>query len=172
MFAPVPSSNGSIDNDSTIGLAPRFIQLSREQKYLNLPIIWAKVTCKDNKDLIKSMQVKQIPTVQLYAHSEVETTFPCKPTRLPALKKRLAEFIDEHVDPNTLQVKNRVTFPDSEFESEFSVEEELAPPQPQEESRWVLEIHQHEDTSNKPTFTLDFHLTSDFLRKLNLGGNV
>jgi hypothetical protein len=117
------------------------------------------------------MQVKQIPTVQLYAHSEVQSTFPCKPTRLPALKKLLAEFIDQHVDPNTLQVKNVVTFPDSEFESEFSMEEEeLAPPQPQEDSSWVLEIHQPEDTSNKPTFTLELHLTSDFLKKLNLGG--
>ena len=89
------------------GLEPKFNALVKDEKYENLPIIWADLTIQHNKDYVKSIGVLALPTVQFYAHGERADTFPCGPSKVPILKKKLAAFVNKNVDADTLQVKPR-----------------------------------------------------------------
>ncbi|OEU09013.1 hypothetical protein FRACYDRAFT_164115, partial [Fragilariopsis cylindrus CCMP1102] len=72
------------------GLAPKFQALTRDEKYKNLPMVWASLNIQNNKDFVKSIGVLALPTVQLYAGngSKVDT-FPCGPSKVPILKRKL-----------------------------------------------------------------------------------
>lgn len=87
------------------GLEPKFNAIVRDQKYKDLPIIWADLTIQHNKEYIKKIGVLALPTIQFYAHSQRMDTFPCGPSKVPILKRKLAQFVNEHVDAKTRQVK-------------------------------------------------------------------
>jgi len=62
-----------------------------------------------NKDFIKSIGVLALPTVQFYAGQGLRVdTFPCGPSKVPILKKKLVQFVNEHVDAKTRQLKPSV----------------------------------------------------------------
>jgi calmodulin len=73
-----------------------------------LPIIFADLTIQHNKDYVKSIGVLALPTVQFYAHGKRADTFPCGPSKVPILKKKLAAFVNQNVDSTTLKVKPSV----------------------------------------------------------------
>ncbi len=86
------------------GLEPKFNAIVRDSKYGNLPIVWADLTIQHNKEYIKKIGVLALPTIQFYAHAQRMDTFPCGPSKVPILKRKLAQFVNENVDPKTLQV--------------------------------------------------------------------
>ena len=96
------------------GLAPKFQALTRDEKYKNLPMVWASLNIQNNKDFVKSIGVLALPTVQLYAGngSKVDT-FPCGPSKVPILKRKLAQLVNEHVDAETRLLKPMVVAGDT-----------------------------------------------------------
>mmetsp|Transcript_21913 Transcript_21913/g.52142 ORF Transcript_21913/g.52142 Transcript_21913/m.52142 type:complete len:702 (+) Transcript_21913:176-2281(+) len=89
------------------GLAPKFQGLIRDEKYKGLPIVWAELNIQGNKDFVKSIGVLALPTVQLYAGNGVKTdTFPCGPSKVPILKRKLVKLVNDHVDAKTRKLKN------------------------------------------------------------------
>jgi len=98
------------------GLAPKFQSLVRDEKYKGLPIVWADLNIQGNKDFVKSIGVLALPTVQLYAGDGIKTdTFPCGPSKVPILKRKLVKLVNDHVDAKTRKLKAPVTgFTDTE----------------------------------------------------------
>jgi len=88
------------------GLAPKFQALTRDEKYNDLPMVWASLNIQNNKDFVKSIGVLALPTVQLYAGNGLKVdTFPCGPSKVPILKRKLVQLVNEHVDSKTRQLK-------------------------------------------------------------------
>ena len=103
------------------GLAPKFQGLVRDEKYKNLPIIWADLNIQGNKDFVKSIGVLALPTVQLYAGGGTKIdTFPCGPSKVPILKRKLVSLVNEHVDAKTRMLKTTVASYSTETETEIS----------------------------------------------------
>lgn len=89
------------------GLEPRFLQISKDDKYKDLPILWADLTIQHNKDFVKTLGVLALPSVQFYAGSAgLVESFPCGPSKVPILKRKLAQFIHDHIDTTTHQLKD------------------------------------------------------------------
>lgn len=91
------------------GLAPKFQALVRDEKYEDLPLVWADLNIQGNKDFVKSIGVLALPTVQLYAGDGIKTdTFPCGPSKVPILKRKLVQLVNDHVDAKTRKLKPSV----------------------------------------------------------------
>jgi Ca2+-binding EF-hand superfamily protein/CRP-like cAMP-binding protein/thiol-disulfide isomerase/thioredoxin len=88
------------------GLEPKYNALVQDDKYDNLPLVFADLTVQHNKDFVKSIGVLALPTIQFYAGSEgLVDNFPCGPSKVPILKRKLARFINERVDARTRTLK-------------------------------------------------------------------
>lgn len=88
------------------GLEPKFNALVRDPKYDSLPIVWADLSIQNNKEFVKSIGVLALPTIQFYARGQRMETFACGPSKVPILKRKLVQFINEHVDPKTYALKD------------------------------------------------------------------
>jgi len=76
------------------------------------------LTIQHNKEYIKKIGVLALPTIQFYAHAKRVDTFPCGPSKVPILKRKLAQFVNENVDAKTLQVRETaIASPDTLSES-------------------------------------------------------
>ncbi len=88
-------------------MAPKFQALVRDDKYKDLPLVWADLNIQGNKDFVKSIGVLALPTVQLYAGDGIKTdTFPCGPSKVPVLKRKLVKLVNDYVDPKTRTLKS------------------------------------------------------------------
>ena len=82
-------------------------------------MVWASLNIQGNKEFIKSIGVLALPTVQFYAGQGLRVdTFPCGPSKVPILKKKLVQFVNEHVDAKTRQLKQSVATDDEEEEKD------------------------------------------------------
>jgi len=85
---------------------PKFIQISKDPKYKDIPIVFGQISVQHNKAYIKSLGILALPSVQIYAGSEgLIENFPCGPSKIPMLKRKIGEVINSKVDPNTLNLK-------------------------------------------------------------------
>jgi len=84
-------------------LAPKFIAVKQDPQMKNLPIIWAEYqSSRSSKDFFRHIGVLTLPTVHFYDGSRgLIENFPCGPARIPLLKKKLARFVNQRVDPQT-----------------------------------------------------------------------
>jgi calmodulin len=96
------------------GLEPKFNAIVKDAKYKDLPIIWADITIQHNKEYIKKIGVLALPTIQFYARGQRMDTFPCGPSKVPILKRKLAQLVNDNVDAETLQVKATMSETSSE----------------------------------------------------------
>jgi len=88
------------------GLEPKFIQISKDPKYAKLPLVFAQMSVQDNKEYIKSLGVLALPSVHIYAGIEgLVENFPCGPSKVPILKKKIAQVVNKKVDSKTLELK-------------------------------------------------------------------
>eukprot|EP00536_Pseudo-nitzschia_multiseries_P001357 jgi/Psemu1/250452/estExt_Genewise1Plus.C_170124 len=93
------------------GLAPKFQRLVNDE---TLPIVWADLNIQGNKDFVKSIGVLALPTVQLYAGNGLKVdTFPCGPSKVPTLKRKLIKLINDNIDAKTRTLKTTGTEYDS-----------------------------------------------------------
>lgn len=88
------------------GLEPKFIQISKDPKYAKLPLVFAQMSVQDNKEYIKSLGVLALPSVHIYAGIEgLVENFPCGPSKVPVLKKKIAQVVNKKVDSKTMELK-------------------------------------------------------------------
>lgn len=87
------------------GLEPKFLKIVHEPVYKNLPIIFASLSIQHNKAFVQSIGVLALPTIQFYIGQAVQDNFPCGPSKVPILKRKLTQLINEHVDPATRKLK-------------------------------------------------------------------
>lgn len=105
------------------GLDPKFVQLSRDPAYGGilsstttdvasdassnsddsssnkpLPIQWASLNIQHNKAFVQSLGVLALPTIQFYVAGQLVDTFPCGPSKVPMLKRKLAALLSDYVD--------------------------------------------------------------------------
>mmetsp|Transcript_19156 Transcript_19156/g.46253 ORF Transcript_19156/g.46253 Transcript_19156/m.46253 type:complete len:686 (-) Transcript_19156:74-2131(-) len=90
------------------GLEPKFNALVKDEKYKNLPIVWASFTIQNNKEFVKSIGVLALPTIQFYARGQRMETFACGPSKVPILKRKLVQFVNDNVDATTYELKEVV----------------------------------------------------------------
>eukprot|EP00560_Eucampia_antarctica_P007564 CAMPEP_0197828544 /NCGR_PEP_ID=MMETSP1437-20131217/5082_1 /TAXON_ID=49252 ORGANISM="Eucampia antarctica, Strain CCMP1452" /NCGR_SAMPLE_ID=MMETSP1437 /ASSEMBLY_ACC=CAM_ASM_001096 /LENGTH=622 /DNA_ID=CAMNT_0043429785 /DNA_START=103 /DNA_END=1974 /DNA_ORIENTATION=+ len=87
------------------GLEPKYVQIAKDPKYEELPIVFAQMSVQGNKDYIKSLGVVALPSVLIYAGIEgLLENFPCGPSKVPILKKKLANIVNTKVDPDTFKL--------------------------------------------------------------------
>ena len=81
--------------------------MKEDEQLKDLPIVWAEFKSqRDNKELFRRLEVLSLPTVHFYDGVRgVVENFPCGPTRIPLLKKKLSRFLNSRVDPDTLLLK-------------------------------------------------------------------
>jgi len=98
------------------GLEPKFIQISKDTKYDKLPLLFAQMSVQHNKAYIKSIGILALPSVHIYSGTEgLVENFPCGPSKLPVLKKKIAQVVNSKVDATTLELKTvTVTVAESE----------------------------------------------------------
>jgi calmodulin len=88
------------------GLAPKFRQVSTDPKYGHLPVVFAEMDVTHNKEFIRSLGVLALPSVHFYAGSDgLAENFPCGPSKVPILKRKLADFLNNNVDRETMELK-------------------------------------------------------------------
>jgi len=85
---------------------PKYIQISKDAKYKDIPIIFGQLSVQHNKAYVKSLGIMALPSMQIYAGSEgLVENFPCGPSKIPMLKRKLTDTINAKVDPTSLQLK-------------------------------------------------------------------
>mmetsp|Transcript_12197 Transcript_12197/g.23251 ORF Transcript_12197/g.23251 Transcript_12197/m.23251 type:complete len:552 (+) Transcript_12197:1668-3323(+) len=85
---------------------PKFLQISKDKKYANIPIIFGQLSVQHNKQFVKSLGIMALPSMQIYAGSEgLVENFPCGPSKIPMLKRKLTETINAKVDPTSFVLK-------------------------------------------------------------------
>ena len=89
------------------GLAPKYIALTKDERLANLPIVFAEMdTTKYHRDFAKKLGVKALPSIQFHVGQEgILENYPCAPTKVPILKKKLANLVNERVDKKTRKLK-------------------------------------------------------------------
>jgi len=87
-------------------LAPKMMGVMKDQQLEGLPILWAEFQSQpSNKECFKRLGVITIPTVHFYdGNRGLVENFPCPPSKIGLLKKKLARFINTRVDANTRQL--------------------------------------------------------------------
>lgn len=87
-------------------LEPKYKQVATDERYVKLPIVFAQLDVTHNKDFIKSLGILALPSVQFYAGPMgLVENFPCGPSKVPILKRKLADFVNANVDPKTFELQ-------------------------------------------------------------------
>ena len=85
---------------------PKYIQISKDDKYSDIPIIFGQLSVQHNKAYVKSLGIMALPSMQIYAGSEgLVENFPCGPSKIPMLKRKLTDTINAKVDPQSRTLK-------------------------------------------------------------------
>lgn len=88
------------------GLEPKFVQLSKDKKYNGLPLIFAQLSVAHSKEYVKGLGILALPSIHIYAGREgLVENFPCGPSKVPVLKKKIAQVVNQKVDPKTYELK-------------------------------------------------------------------
>lgn len=96
----------------TVG--PKFVQIAKDPKYADIPIIFGQLSVQHNKAYVKQLGILALPSIQIYAGSEgLIENFPCGPSKIPMLKRKLTETINAKVDPDSLVLKLDCTKPEN-----------------------------------------------------------
>eukprot|EP00557_Chaetoceros_sp_GSL56_P008069 CAMPEP_0176494004 /NCGR_PEP_ID=MMETSP0200_2-20121128/9853_1 /TAXON_ID=947934 /ORGANISM="Chaetoceros sp., Strain GSL56" /LENGTH=571 /DNA_ID=CAMNT_0017891709 /DNA_START=534 /DNA_END=2249 /DNA_ORIENTATION=+ len=88
------------------GLEPKFVQIAKDPKYESLPLVFAQLSVAHSKEYVKSLGVLALPSIHIYAGQEgLVENFPCGPSKVPVLKKKIAQVVNLKVDPDTYELK-------------------------------------------------------------------
>lgn len=85
---------------------PKFVAISKDGKYAGVPIIFGQLSVQHNKAFVKSLGIVALPSIQIYAGAEgLVENFPCGPSKIPLLRRKLTETVNAKVDPATLALR-------------------------------------------------------------------
>jgi calmodulin len=105
------------------GLEPKFAAIVHDDKYATLPVIFADLSIQHNKAFVQQIGVLALPTIQLYIGQAVQDNFPCGPSKVPILKRKLTQLIDDNVDTATNKLKEEAVR-QAEAAAEYAVHSE------------------------------------------------
>eukprot|EP00525_Craspedostauros_australis_P007363 CAMPEP_0198126444 /NCGR_PEP_ID=MMETSP1442-20131203/44832_1 /TAXON_ID= /ORGANISM="Craspedostauros australis, Strain CCMP3328" /LENGTH=147 /DNA_ID=CAMNT_0043786227 /DNA_START=136 /DNA_END=577 /DNA_ORIENTATION=- len=88
------------------GFGAKINGIVKDAKYKDIPIVWADLTIQNNKEYVKSIGVLALPTIQFHVQGGKVDTFPCGPSKVPILKRKLTQLVDDYVDLSTMTVKD------------------------------------------------------------------
>ena len=64
------------------------------------------MSVQSNKDYIKTLGVLALPSIHINVGSEgLIENFPCGPSKVPILKKKISQVVNQKVDPETFALK-------------------------------------------------------------------
>ena len=64
------------------------------------------MSVQHNKQFVKSLGIMALPSIQIYSGTEgLLENFPCGPSKVPMLKRKLTDTINAKIDPETLLLK-------------------------------------------------------------------
>lgn len=88
-------------------LAPQFLAVKNDKQLTDLPIVWAEFKASAaSKGFFRRLGILSLPTVHFYDGSNgLVENFPCGPSKVSILKRKLANFLNARVDPETRQLK-------------------------------------------------------------------
>jgi len=90
-------------------VSPKFLAISKDAQYEDMPIVWADLTIVGNKDYIKAQGILALPSMLFYAGSEgLVENFPCGPSKIPIMKRKLTQLVNDWIDPNTKEMTIKV----------------------------------------------------------------
>jgi len=82
------------------GLAPRYKNIATTDVYQNA--VFAELNVQNNRDYVKALGVLALPNVHFYAGNQgLVENFPCGPSKLPILKRKLKEWLLTKADKQT-----------------------------------------------------------------------
>jgi len=82
-------------------LAPKFSHIATTTD----GVVFCDISVQNNKPFIKSLGILALPTVQLYVAGRLHDSFPCGPSKVPILQRKLKAVLQTHLDPVTRLVK-------------------------------------------------------------------
>lgn len=87
------------------GLEPKFLQISQNPAYADLPLVFCDLSIQHNKAFVKELGVLALPSVQFYVGTALTDNFPCGPSKVPILKRKLTQLVNSNIDPTTRMLK-------------------------------------------------------------------
>jgi len=113
-------------------LDPKFKAIAMDRRYQNLPLVWAEMGARGSmtQSFFQQLGIIALPTILLYDGSNLLVeNFPCAPAKLPIFQKKLSQFLTDHIDPDTLQLKQREAewrqYAEPRMEREILIDNEL-----------------------------------------------
>lgn len=96
-------------------LGPKYVQVVKANQ--DFPIVFAEMTISGNKGFAKDLGVLALPTIQFYVgEAGLQDTFPCGPSKVPILKRKLNALIKANVDATTNLLKPTAVVEDDDGE--------------------------------------------------------
>lgn len=88
-------------------MEPKFIAVKNKKDWEELPIVWAEMTASpSNKDFFRRLGILSLPTIHFYDGTNgLVENFACGPAKIPILEQKLTQFVQQRVDPDTLQLR-------------------------------------------------------------------
>lgn len=87
------------------GLEPKYLAIVHSKVYENLPLVFCDLSIQHNKAFVKELGVLALPSIQFYVGESLVENFPCGPSKVPILKRKLAQLVNDNVDASTRQLK-------------------------------------------------------------------
>mmetsp|Transcript_2866 Transcript_2866/g.4179 ORF Transcript_2866/g.4179 Transcript_2866/m.4179 type:complete len:530 (-) Transcript_2866:652-2241(-) len=95
--------------------------MAQDSKYKSFPIVFGQISIQNNKDYLKSLGILALPMIQIYGGSDgLVESFPCGPSKVPILKKKLLQVLKDRVDPDTLELRVTAPIMDCVLDQELS----------------------------------------------------
>jgi calmodulin len=90
-------------------LEPKFKAIASHDRYKNLPLVWAEMGARGSitQTFFQRLGILALPTMLFYDGSnQLVDNFPCAPSKLPVFQKKLTQFLTDHIDPATMDLKS------------------------------------------------------------------
>lgn len=81
------------------GLEPKFVRIATSTENKN--VVFAQFNVQNNKEFVKSLGILALPNVHFYGEQQILESFPCGPSKVPILRRKLVDYVVNRVDPST-----------------------------------------------------------------------
>eukprot|EP00519_Triparma_laevis_P015030 CAMPEP_0182491148 /NCGR_PEP_ID=MMETSP1321-20130603/726_1 /TAXON_ID=91990 /ORGANISM="Bolidomonas sp., Strain RCC1657" /LENGTH=456 /DNA_ID=CAMNT_0024693407 /DNA_START=570 /DNA_END=1936 /DNA_ORIENTATION=- len=73
------------------GLEPKFKKIALDD---DSGVVFSQFDVQKNKDFVKSLGILALPNVHFYGDQDLVESFPCGPSKVPVLRKKLSEYVE------------------------------------------------------------------------------
>ncbi|GMH93922.1 hypothetical protein TrST_g7951 [Triparma strigata] len=80
------------------GLEPKFKKIALDDES---GVVFSQFDVQKNKDFVKSLGILALPNVHFYGDKDLVESFPCGPSKVPVLRKKLSEYVETRLTSGT-----------------------------------------------------------------------